>query len=92
LKKQESPAFRRERRQVVKVERLTGEPVHDPVRVPSPRAGSIWKMPPWAQSLAWIFMLRSAVPVREMTRSAPRTLSVTRLVGISPRWSGILLA
>ena len=37
------------------------------VRVPSPRSGSIWKMPPWAQSLAWIFIDRP-VPVRTMTR------------------------
>ena len=61
------------------------------VRVPSPRWGSIWKTPPWAQSLAWIFIERP-VPVREMTMSSWSSSTVIPLDNTSPRWLGILEA
>ena len=61
------------------------------VVVPSERCGSIWKMPPWAQSLACTFIDRP-VPVRETTRSSSSSSTETALLSTSPRWSGTLLA
>ena len=61
------------------------------VRVPSPRSGSIWKMPPCAQSLLWIFIDRP-VPVRPSSIDSRSSWTVIALVSARPRWSGILLA
>ena len=61
------------------------------VRVPSPRCGSIWKMPPAAQSLACSFMLRPG-PVREISAFSASSWTDTALVSDRPRWSGTLLA
>ncbi|MNR36763.1 hypothetical protein D3C85_1547270 [compost metagenome] len=58
---------------------------------PSARSGSIWKMPPWAQSLAWIFMLTPG-PLRCSSTSVSST-STSRLPfrATAPRL-GVLLA
>ena len=61
------------------------------VRVPSPRSGSIWKMPPWAQSFDWIF-IDSPVPVRPRSRTSSSRLIVTPLDSARPRCWGTLLA
>ena len=59
------------------------------VAVPSARSGSIWKMPPCAQSLAWIFILRSASS-RSRTRSPSRRRTCIGPDSVAPRWSGVL--
>ena len=61
------------------------------VRVPSPRSGSIWKMPPFAQSFACRLMDRPG-PVRDSVMSVPLISTLIGLVSLSPRWSGTLLA
>ena len=57
------------------------------VAVPSPRSGSIWKRPPLAQSLAWIFMLRP-VPVRSSSR--PSSLSSSTLIAAGERQPAVV--
>ena len=59
------------------------------MRVPSPRSGSVWKMPPCAQSLAVIFIDRPPVPVRDISMPSPSISTVTALVSVRPRWSGV---
>jgi hypothetical protein len=61
------------------------------VRVPSLRAGSIWKTPPWAQSEAWIF-IDTPAPERFSSTVSLSIETVMPLVNAAPRRSGTLLA
>jgi hypothetical protein len=53
------------------------------------RCGSIWKMPPCAQSLAWIF-IETPVPVRPSSTESPPI--VTEIELFSTMFWGTLLA
>ena len=57
----------------------------------SERCGSIWKIPPWAQSFAWSF-IDSPMPVRCRLRTSSFSSTATPLLNVRPRCSGTLLA
>ena len=61
------------------------------MRVPSLRSGSIWKIPPWAQSEPWIF-IDTPEPARFSSIFSVSIEIVTALVSVAPRTSGTLLA
>ena len=61
------------------------------VAVPSERSGSIWKMPPWAQSFDWIF-IEMPGPVRPISISSSSSSTVMALVSALPRWFSVFSA